>query len=104
MERRGPRRGPGGHPLRQGRPDRAAGDARAPTMAGGRQAPSRAHRAAANHRTFYSSQLPQGERVMSMKTEVEGLRHDVEDEREEFKRLTAGLRTRAHLSRAAVAA
>ena len=41
---------------------------------------------------------------MSMKTEVESLRHDVEDEREEFKRLTAGLRTRAQLSRTAVEA
>ena len=41
---------------------------------------------------------------MSMKTEVESLRHNVEDEREEFRRLTAGLRTRAQLGRRAVEA
>lgn len=39
---------------------------------------------------------------MSMKTEIEGLRRDVDDEREEFDRLTAGLHTRERTRRTAV--
>jgi hypothetical protein len=39
---------------------------------------------------------------MSMKTEIEGLRHDVADEREQFSRLTAGLHTKERTRRSAV--